>query len=76
MKKLFLGTICTIALMFVSCTSADSLLDDYSEACKNGDYVKMSKIAKKLEKKDLTQEQALRFQEISSECASSTISNF
>lgn len=51
-----------------SCSSVDSLLNQYEKACQNKDYEKMVKIADKLESKELTSAQEMRLAEISSDC--------
>ncbi len=70
MKKLFLGTICAIALMFVSCKpSVDSLIDDLETALQDKDYKEIKEIAQKMDELkiegELTKEQEKRIIEIS-----------
>lgn len=66
MKRILFMTILLAGLS--SCSSVDSLLNQYEKACQNKDYEKMVKIADKLESKELTSAQEMRLAEISSDC--------
>ena len=48
-SKYFLGALLAVAL--VSCTSNESLLKDYEEACSKGDAIKAGQILQKMEEK-------------------------
>ncbi len=70
-KMNFMKRILFMAILLAglsSCSSVDSLLNQYEKACKNKNYEKMAKIADKLESKELTSEQEMRLAEISSDC--------
>lgn len=68
MKKVKLfGFTVVISLMLVACTSNDSLIDKYEQACKNNDDVAKLELLQKLEKADLTPEQEKRLTTITLE---------
>ena len=62
-------------LIFASCSSTDSLIEQYEKACKNNDIEKMTEIAEKLSKEDLTKEQQLKIAEITLDCQADIIKN-
>lgn len=76
MKKLKFIAIMACSLIFASCTSTDSLIDQYEKACKNNNIEKMVKIGEKLDKKNLTEEQRLRVTEIALNCAADMTNDF
>ena len=64
-SKYFWGAMLAVAL--VSCTSNESLLKDYEEACSKGDAIKAGQILQKMEEKypndsDWTEAQLNRFE--------------
>lgn len=61
------------SFLFVSCSSVDSLIDQYEKACKKGDTKKMYEIGMKLSKEELTNEQLIRISDISGECVADDI---
>jgi 3-keto-L-gulonate-6-phosphate decarboxylase len=69
MKKLKFIAIMACTLIFASCSSTDSLIEQLEKACKNKDAKEMAEIIKKLDKKDLTKEQELKYNEIILNCA-------
>ena len=64
------------SLIFASCTSTDSLINQYEKACKNNNLEKMIKIGEKLDKKNLTEEQRLKVAEIALNCAADITNDF
>ena len=65
MKKFFKSLILFATLILVACTSTDSIITKYEQACKDGDAQKAAELAEKLRGKDLSPEQALRFTQAS-----------
>ena len=65
MKKLKFIAILACTLIFASCSSTDSLINQYEKACKKGDAKKIYEIGMKLSEKELTNEQLLRIADIS-----------
>ena len=75
MKALKFIVLAVVAcFLFASCgQSVDSLIDNYSKACKAGDYEKAAKIAEKLDAKEkeakFTEEQYTKILEAALDCA-------
>ena len=74
MKKIKVSVLIAVAAMaMMSCGSLDSKISKYEKACKEGDMVKAGKIASDISanysESEMTEEQALRLLNATSECS-------